>query len=428
MRILFCVAPTDMKTPFLQQPVEALYTATILQQRGHTVALLDLRVKPLSNEAIAAHAPDLVFLVTQTYDLSQCYALTLNGPQLTLGQLRAALPGTPVIATGMHGSIETDITARSLAVDAVLPGELEAAVPWLVDALARDPHLLSRPLPLADIPTLADPATLPVPNYQLIDPSAYRGEVLDLHTKQLQYGSAGLIFANRGCPYACAYCFVWFGKKIRYRPVPLVIEEIRQQMEFGIRHFFFLDYTFTIDKTWVRQFCRALKAADLEVGWVCQTRCELVDPELLAEMRAANCTGIFYGIESPWIGETDMLKPTPREVIDRAIEQTNTAGIRCFIFVLLGLEQQDPQIAEQFLGWLAGVPATFHVSVLTPRPHTTLWKRHTDNQIAVGSWDEFAALSDTIGRQHFWTRELDSFLASVQQLPNYVVNAARGGQ
>ncbi|HEX6288641.1 MAG TPA: radical SAM protein [Herpetosiphonaceae bacterium] len=424
MKILFCVTKSDLKTPFLQQPVEVLYTGTILQQMGHDVAVWDVRVGSMTEPELSQHSPDLVFLVTQTYDLSQCYALTLNGAKDTVQLLRAALPGVPIVTVGMHGSIETAVTSRTLDTDLTLPGELESAIPWLVEHYQNDPHFLARPLAADAVPLQVDPATLPVPNYSLIDVEAYRGEVIDRESQRIRYDKAGLIFANRGCPYTCAYCFVWFGRKIRYRPVALIIEELRQQAAHGVRHFFFLDYTFTLDKQWVRQLCTALKAAELEVSWICQTRCERVDRELLQEMKDAGCAGIFYGVESPWISQTHMVKPTPREVIDRVIRETNEVGIRCFLFILLGLENQDPAIARQLLDWLSEVPATFHYSLLLPRPHTTLWDMHAPADIRITSWEDFAAVSQSIGQQHYWCSDLEEFQASVQSLPNYVVKAS----
>jgi anaerobic magnesium-protoporphyrin IX monomethyl ester cyclase len=419
MRIVLCVAKTD-KAYYFQQPVEALYAATILRQSGHDARVLDLRLAP-------DHIPpgfdraDLAFVVTATYDKSQCFSLGLSGPARAVAALRAAVPEMPVIAVGVHGSIEPEATREALAVDLVLPGELESAIPWFVGEYGRDPAILKADL-TGRVPLQADPASLPVPDYDLIDPQHYAGETVDT-TGSLKPGVTGLIFANRGCPYGCSYCFVWFGQKLRYRPVALVVEELRQQVARGVRAFFFLDYTFTLDHRWVRELCAAIRDARLDITWTCQTRCERVDAAILSEMRSAGCTGIWYGVEAPWVAEADVAKATTRSAIERAIALTNAAGIRCLLFILVGLERGDMALRDALVDWLRAVPATFSVNPLLPRPHTTLWRRHGGSAEAP-SWKELARDSVQIGRDHYWDAGVDGLLRTLEGFPNYILNAS----
>jgi radical SAM superfamily enzyme YgiQ (UPF0313 family) len=324
----------------------------------------------------------------------------------------------------MHGSIEPMATARILEVDFILPGELEASIPWFVREYECNSNILKEPLPQSQIPLQADPTYLPIPEYRLLDDlNVYHGEAVDPKSGALRNATTGLIFANRGCPYACAYCFVWFGKKMRLRPVALVIEEIAAQVDQGVSNFFFLDYTFTLDYDWVRSLCTAIREKRLLITWICQTRCERVTPELLAEMRNAGCTGIYYGVEAPWIAETSMSKPTSRIVIEEAINATNAAGIRCFLFILLGLEGQNPTLGQQLVSWLEHVPATFSANPLMPRPHTALWKRYNGPE-RVASWQSLTSFSLSAMREHHWYPEMEALLHELQQLPNYIMNAS----
>ncbi|MEK8104310.1 radical SAM protein [Micromonospora sp. M12] len=218
-------------------------------------------------------------------------------------------------------------------------------------------------------PRNTDPATLPVPDYTLIDVTKYWSEVIDPATGVLSNNVTGLLFANRGCPYTCSYCFVWFGAKIRRREPRQVVAEMRAQAEQGVRNFFFLDYTFTIIPGWVRELCELIRRGTGRVLALPDAG-GTVNPELLADMRSAGCVGIYYGVESPWIGDIEMDKPTPQPVIEKAIQDTADAGIHPLIFILFGTENGEEEKARQLHEFLAGLPGTFHPSVLMPRPFT----------------------------------------------------------
>lgn len=406
---------------FLQQPIEALYTATILAGRGHEADVVDLRVESI--EDIVRGTPDLFVLITQTYDLTQCYSISIRRPAEVVAGLRESYPGIPVVAVGLHASMKPEMTKQELGCDLALQGELEIAVPWLIDRLAENPGALSEPL--GEVPATVDPVDLPVPDYTRIKPERYWSEILDPQTQTISRGKTGLLLANRGCPYSCTYCFVWFGQKIRQRKPSQVVAEMRAQTEIGVKHFFFLDYTFTISKPWVRELCQLLVEADLDVSWICQTRCERVDLELLREMRRAGCSGVYYGVESPWIGETSMEKPTSRELIENTIQTTLDAGLHPLVFILFGTENNDPAKAEELFQWLKSLPGTFLTSALLPRPFTSLWDAHTKDREPPASWNEYAEIADDLSRNVFSSPAMREIQAQIHELPNYLGNRPR---
>jgi hypothetical protein len=261
----------------------------------------------------------------------------------------------------------------------------------------------------------------------MLDLSPYWSEFVDPADNTVYRGTTGLLFANRGCPYACTYCFVWFGQKIRKRNPAQVIDEIRAQVAMGIRHFFFLDYTFTISKPWVRELCAQLREADLGVSWICQTRCERVDPEILSDIRSAGCRGVFYGVESPWIGETSLEKPTPRPLIEQTIEQTLAAGIHTFLFILFGTENNDEAKAQELYEWLRGLPCTFLTNALLPRPFTALWDECTKDMPEPKTWAEYAAIAEDLSENVFSSPKMRAIQARIHELPNYIGNLQRVG-
>lgn len=423
MHVLFLITEPEIQAMHVQQPVEVLYTATILKQQGHRVAILDLRVDTFNS--LQHHPePDIIFCLTQTYDRSQCFSLQLSRAQATLEQLRMLKPQTVMVAVGVHGSIEPEMTLRDLPVDWVLPGELEAAVPWFLTTYGALKPARGERAVAAGGPREADVAGLPVPDYNLLDLQRYVSETLDAQSNRFTFATSGLMFANRGCPYSCSYCFVWFGGRMRYRPVARVAEELEQQFAQGIRDFFFLDYTFTLNREWVLDLCHEIQARQLEVRWVCQTRCDRVDAQVLQAMRAAGCVGIYYGVESPWIEGAGLNKQISKEVIDQAMALTSAAGIQTFLFILLGLEGQAQAMADKLLQWLRDVPAIFSARPIQPRPKTKLWS-DLGLSATAASWDELYAMSSQAAEEEFWPDDLHQLRDRLLQLSNNIFNVPR---
>ena len=97
----------------------------------------------------------------------------------------------------------------------------------------------------------------------------------------------------------------------------------------GVRHVFFFDDTFTLDRPRVMELCQAMIDKQLGITWKTETRVDLVDPELLALMKEAGCVSISFGIES---GSDRVLKVIEKchdvATAHKGIQMTKDAGIR----------------------------------------------------------------------------------------------------
>src|SRR3990167_5864728 len=93
------------------------------------------------------------------------------------------------------------------------------------------------------------------------------------------------IIASRGCPYACIYCrtTVATERKIRYRHVLSVIEEIRK---YHLTNFILHGDTMTLNKPWIYDFCRKIKDLPFKVRIVSNSRVDCVDLDMLKEMKS----------------------------------------------------------------------------------------------------------------------------------------------
>ena len=92
--------------------------------------------------------------------------------------------------------------------------------------------------------------------------------------------------SKRGCPYDCAFCLYPYieGKRVRYRPASMVVQDIAQHYhQWGARRFWFTDAQFITGKEAYPQCTEILErilAEKLEIQWSGYIRTSLITPDL----------------------------------------------------------------------------------------------------------------------------------------------------
>lgn len=92
--------------------------------------------------------------------------------------------------------------------------------------------------------------------------------------------------SKRGCPYDCAFCLYPYieGKRVRYRPAAMVVQDIAQHYhQWGARRFWFTDAQFITGKEAYPQCTEILErilAERLEIQWSGYIRTSLITSEL----------------------------------------------------------------------------------------------------------------------------------------------------
>jgi radical SAM superfamily enzyme YgiQ (UPF0313 family) len=363
-------------------PLGVLYIAGQLENDGHTVAVFDgdPDAFPLCDE-VCAWRPDLIGIGFLTAASSRANSL-LRALKLRLP------PSTFFMAGGVHPTIFPEPTLR-LGADVVITGEGEltaSEVVRLVGEGQRDMRGVAGTVCLGPDGAVIDNGAralmpeltaLPRPARHLIDFTPYLAPPGVIRGYSMS--KVATVFSTRGCPYGCIYCGSHnvFGRKIRYRPVEDVVDEISElRSAYDVRGIYFCDDLFTLDKQWVLDFCAELsRRLPGQIKWACQTRVDAVHVEILATMRAAGCVQVDFGVES---GSERILKilsrRMPKDKILRAFRTAQSVGLRTCATFIIGSPEEELEDLEQSLSLARELRADYTAFYYaTPYPGTKLY-------------------------------------------------------
>ncbi|MFA4917102.1 MAG: radical SAM protein [Syntrophales bacterium] len=357
-------------------PVSLTTAAALLEKDGHQVMVTDLPASGLDKTSLEVlvkkYQPDFVFWNTGTptldFDLSLAGLIKRTAPKAITGVI------------GTHVTVLPEKALQKPFVDIIIRHEPEQiirnicrnegpnrqSIPGISWRDPKDGRIHHNP----DEP-FWDPEEIPPPAWHTLDISPYR-----LPLK----GRPFLIVAPvRGCPYSCNFCTapVYYGRKLRKRPIRNVLDEIEENVSrYKIREFFIWADTFTADRDYVKQFCRAIMERNLRISWTCNSRVDTVDSETLALMKEAGLWMISFGLES---GNDKVLAMTGKGITvaqsKAAVMMAHRTGLKVAGHFILGLPGETEETMAETLALALNLPldiAQFYVA--TPFPGTKLYE------------------------------------------------------
>jgi radical SAM superfamily enzyme YgiQ (UPF0313 family) len=222
------------------------------------------------------------------------------------------------------------------------------------------------------------------------DLSRYPFPRRDFHIDKALFNCVGLL-TTKGCPYTCEFCSVmeFYGRKMRHRPVSMVMEDIRQS---GQKTFLILDDNVAGHPEYSKELFKAL--IPLGIRWIGQSSISLAkDKELLKLCRLSGCVALFFGLESVSPSSLIGMKKTLKSIeeTEEAIQIIQDHGIAFHPSLILGFDTDTKAIFDDTLEFLARVKLpTMALHVLTPYPGTRLYQRFKDQgRIISHDWSHY---------------------------------------
>ena len=302
-----------------------------------------------------------------------CFTLGRTGAARLAAEARRALPHAHIVMGGPHATFFPEHMLANPAVDTVVLGEGEETIVELVERLALGGDL-------SDIPGLAlrsrgavvrtparqrttDLDGLAFPAYDAFDLSLYKSPEIP---GQYQSLTGTHLLSSRGCPFRCGFCSVnrFFEGRWAKRSPGNVADEVQRLIEdLNVRHIYFSDDLFTLDRQRIVDLCRELEERKLHFVWMAETRVDLVDEELLILMRRAGCYRIYYGVES---GSPRVLKAANKgftvQDVRQAFALTHRAGMEPCCFLMVGNPGETPDTIGETVELIHAIrPATMPI-------------------------------------------------------------------
>ena len=331
-------------------------------------------------------------------------------------------PSMLVLAGGPHASTNSPSLYKIKDIDFVAPYEGEEVLIEVVEALLAGHPIeglmgLGRggpdgaPLINPARPAIQNLDALPMPDYDIINLDAYQGRLAmtDFLTRE-RFTS---IFTSRGCYYACSYCHTNFGKRMRYRSVESIIDEIQQLMEVrGVREFHIIDDIFNADRE------RAMGVFNEVVrrGWKINfafpngLRADLMDEEFIIAARAAGTYHWSLAVEtaSPRL-QKQVRKFNKLDRVFNSIELSDKHGIFTCIFNMLGFPTETEEEMRMTLDFsLQSKAHMTHFFVVTPYEGTSMYDTLEKFGVNVSELDP-----EQLGYQNFGGSDAHSTISQV---------------
>ena len=216
----------------------------------------------------------------------------------------------------------------------------------------------------ADRPFIPNLDDLPIPRHDLLPLDKYRGPMMK--------GAYSFVVPSRGCTAGCIFCIkhVSYQGSLRLRSPEHIMQELRMLKKLGIDYVQMYADLVTLSREQIMGLCDLMIAEKIDMHWMCNSRVDYVDEEMLARMAEAGCWMITWGIES---GNEEILKRAHKGTdvgkVERALEWARRAGIKNWGYFIIGLPGETEETIQQTIAFSKRLPldiALFHIAAPYP--------------------------------------------------------------
>ncbi len=306
MILLMTTAPPENGYWYLGKrlpPIGLMYVAAALEKAGFEVQMLDNYLMKKSvveiQQLVAKLQPQIVGITCG----SATYPLCIE----TAKAIKKILPNCKIVVGGWHASYMPDSLLANPEIDYVVMGEGERAITQLAQAITTGCEPAALTLPGVGCRRAGTNILNPPKYIENMDEIPYPARhllPLELYDRTIEFlgaKPADVMSISRGCVFNCGFCEtrkLW-GNICRGFSPKRVIGEIQDlQNRYGTKGIYFINDNFTLRKKETTELCNLMIENKLDLEWVCDTRVDLVNEELLALMSKAGCKTIWFGVES----------------------------------------------------------------------------------------------------------------------------------
>lgn len=337
-------------------PLGMLYVASYLEKHGIKVSVAD----PFSDgEDPGKIFSDIVGITCMSSQWSRVKEIARD--------IKINNPNSTIIVGGVHPTVAANEVAADKDIDIAVVGEGEKAILRIVEDGIKSGIAYGEPIANLD--------ERPFPARHLINMKKYtaRDNVVPFH-----WIKATTIMTSVGCQFNCIFCInskgAMFGRQVRYNSPEYVEREVEELVStYGVDGLFFQDDNFLTDKRRAIEICKKIKPFDLI--WLCASRVDTLDEELLLSMKNAGCGGINFGVES---GSPKVLralnKRTSIEAAIKSFDLCRKHGVKTYALIMIGNPEEtmeDIKLTDKLLERMK--PDFIQIGYCSPYKGTVLY-------------------------------------------------------
>ena len=181
------------------------------------------------------------------------------------------------------------------------------------------------------------------------------------------------VLTDYGCPYKCSFCVI-ASLGYKFRSVENVMAELRYLKNLRCREIYFNDQTFGVNRARAKELCKRMVEKKIDFGWVCWSRVDVINEELLKLMKGAGCHTILFGVET---ASEKSLKNMGKGYTLREVEETfrlcREYGVRTLATYILGLPGEDREDVVKTIEFAVRLDSDFvSFNTLIPRAGTQI--------------------------------------------------------
>jgi len=385
-------------------PLGILYLATVLQERGIEVSVLDQPAKGFTIEEtvnwVRRENPDILGFST--------FASSGRTAALISNKVKEENTNITTVFGSYYATFNPERILRKYpSVDIIARGEGENTILELVSCLRNKEkfkevrgitfrngkNIVSTP----DQPLIMDLDSLPFPDRKLIDVE-YHSMVAGANVAPKKFTS---IVSSRGCVYKCRFCSCTQFARNMWRPrsVQNTLEELHFLASEGYKQFIFVDDSFTLNQKRVIKLCRSMRKEKIDMEWICEGRVDNCSYEMLREIAKAGCKIFYFGIES---GNQRILnyfnKRITPEQCKTAVKTARKAGIDVIGgSFIVGAPDETREEIQNTIKFAKQIPIDFpQFNILGVYPGTDIWNEFEVNGLLKEGeyWETGIAVSE----------------------------------
>lgn len=315
MRILIVYPPCrESHVPVL--PLGLLYITQSLIDDGHSVKFFDIALEKPTRDAVISRIKSEKFDLMITGGIITTYGYI----KWLTKEVKKIYPDIPIMCGGFVATPIPHIIFKNTGVDVICNAEGDITVREYASKVENTEDIsnvhgifikngdsfYSTPERLL-IKNL-DEIPPPIDAYKLLDVDKYiieNGKAMQAVMESEGKWGSNMgecryfdIISGRGCIGNCTFCYRMI-RGMRKHSVPYVIKHMMYLADnYKINFFQFEDDLFVTDQQWVNDFCTSLKNTKKDIRFSISCRANLINDDLLIQLKSAGCVHVGVGFES----------------------------------------------------------------------------------------------------------------------------------